>query len=295
MNQGQIHETFKAVLSLLSDGKLSASVAKCRTLVNELQEGLYTDRLNDIHQNYQFLLDYYIKGVDDPQRKLVYNRLVSRLFVLTCELREELLVRVSSNFEYQQKRYFPHVRRLSTVDKLIDSLQYYHVNSQNEPVNARLRSNYELLLSDVFSLLWLNTSYNADELRLFQLVTSTTYKGRLERNLAITALTLNLWRMFDEDKLQLLLDGCVHPDVEVKQRSLVGLCFVLARYNRFIPYFPQIRNRLVLIADDTATSTNFRNILVQIIGTVETDKISKKLREEILPEIIKVKIGRAHV
>lgn len=288
MNQGQIHETFKAVLSLLSDGKLSASVAKCRTLVDELQEGLYTDRLNDIHQNYQFLLDYYIKGVDDPQRKLVYNRLVSRLFVLTCELREELLVRVSSNFEYQQKRYFPHVRRLSTVDKLIDSLQYYHVNSQNEPVNARLRSNYELLLSDVFSLLWLNTSYNADELRLFQLVTSTTYKGRLERNLAITALTLNLWRMFDEDKLQLLLDGCVHPDVEVKQRSLVGLCFVLARYNRFIPYFPQIRNRLVLIADDTATSTNFRNILVQIIGTVETDKISKKLREEILPEIIKV-------
>lgn len=288
MNQGQIHETFKAVLSLLSDGKINASLAKCRKLVDELQEGVFTDRLNDLQQNYRFLLDYYIRGIDDPQRKLVYNRLVSRIFVLTCELREELLVRISSNFEYQQKRYFPHVRRLNTVDKLIDSLLYYHTNAQFEPVSIHSRKNYENLLGDVFSLLWLNTAYGNDELRLFQLVTSSSYEGRLERNLAVTALTLNLWRMFDEEKLQLLLDGCTHADVEVKQRSLVGLCFVLARYNRFIPYFPQIRNRLVLIADDTATSTNFRNIIVQIIGTVETDKISKKLRDEILPEIMKV-------
>jgi len=94
--------------------------------------------------------------------------------------------------------------------------------------------------------------------------------------------------MFDDDKLQLLLDCCSHPDVEVKQRSLVGLCFVLARYNPFIPYFPQIRNRLMLLADDNLTSLNFKNIIVQIIGTVETDKITKKLREEILPEVMKI-------
>lgn len=288
MNQVQIHETFKSVLSLLSDGKFGASLTKCRILVDELQEGYYSDRFTDILQNYQFLLDYYVRGIEDPQRKTVYNKLVSRLFVLTCELREELMIRVSTNFEYQQKRYFPHVRRLSTTSKLIDSLIYHHKNISIDLENINTRRNYENLLSDVFSIYWLQSSYGNDELRLFDIVTSPQYTGNLERNLLITALTLNLWRMFDEDKLLLLIDVCSHSDTEAKQRSLVGLCFILARYNRFIPFFPQVRNRLVLLADDNSTTTNFRNIIIQIIGTVETDKISKKLREEILPEIMKV-------
>ncbi len=284
----QIHETYKSVLSLLTDGKLKLAFEKIRLLTDELQEGAFLDRYDDLQQNYRLLLDYFLRGVDDPQRKVIYNKLISRLFVLTCELREELLYRNSSNFEYLQKRYFPHRLQFSSTDKLIDSLTYFHHNQSEEIIDSNRRKNYERLLQDVFAIVWLTTSYGNNELKLFQKITNVNYKGRLEKNLAITALTLNLWRMFDDEKLQLLLDCCSHPDVEVKQRSLVGLCFVLARYNPFIPYFPIIRNRLVLLADDNLTATNFKNIIVQIIGTVETDKITKKLREEILPEVMKI-------
>lgn len=287
MNPVQIHENFKTVMSLLSEGKLKSALAKCELLVNELQEGSYTDRFNELSQNYQFLLDYFIRGVEDSQRKQVYNRIVAQLFELNCELREELMYRVSTGFEYLQKRYFPHRLHFADTENLIDSLNYYHQRKNDSP-NENTHRNYEALLNDVFVIFWLSTSYKPDVLRLYNTVISDNYEGRLEKNLTVSALTLNLWRMFDEEKLKLLLDCCSHSDVEVKQRALVGLCFVLARYNRFIPYFPVIRNRLVLLADDEQTLTNFRNIIVQIISTVETDKITRKLRDEILPEIMKV-------
>jgi tetratricopeptide (TPR) repeat protein len=94
--------------------------------------------------------------------------------------------------------------------------------------------------------------------------------------------------MFDEQKLMMLFDCIENTPVEVSQRAIVGLCFVLARHNRFLPYFPSVRNRLILLADNQHYQENFRNIIIQIIATLETDKISKKLREEILPEIMKI-------
>ena len=94
--------------------------------------------------------------------------------------------------------------------------------------------------------------------------------------------------MFDQHKLMLLLDCCAVTDQNIKQRAMTGLCFVLSKYNKFLAFFPALRNRLVLLADDNTNIENFKNIIIQIISTVETDKISKKLREEILPEVMKI-------
>ncbi|MGB4576609.1 MAG: CDC27 family protein [Paludibacter sp.] len=296
MNSTQIHATFKTALNFLATGKLKNAFDKTLQLVDELQIGVYTDRCNELQQNYRYLLNYYVDGVQDPERKIVYNKLVSRLFVLISELRQELLFRNSTNFEYTQQRYFPHTKHYTTANELLISLNYFHTQTaliQNledihEVELKRLRSNYETSLSELFKTFWLTSNYLTDEKSVFSKIIQTDYPGLLEKTLLVSALTLNLWRMFDESKLMLLLDCCIVQNQEVKQRALVGLCFVLAKYNRFLPYFPSIRNRLVLLADDNHILENFRNIIIQIIATVETDKISKKLREEILPEVMKI-------
>ena len=105
----------------------------------------------------------------------------------------------------------------------------------------------------------------------------------------MSALTLDLWRHFDEKKILILLDTCTSADVYARQRALTGLCFVLAKYNRFLPYFPAIRNRLVLLADDAVITEQLQNIIIQIIATSETEQVSKKLQEEIFPELMKLR------
>ena len=296
MNATQIHATYKSALHFLASGQLKNAFDLTRTLVNELQIGEYVDRLDEYQQNYRFLLHYYVTGVEDPQRKLVYNKLIAKLFVLNVELREELLTRNSSNYEYTQKRYFPHTQHFTSTKELFEALHFYHTQSalltssdQSHAVEIkRLRTNYESLLPDVFGLFWLTTHFQSGDKELFRQVMEAGYPGWIEKSLIVSALTLNLWHMFDESKLMLLFDVCQLSDQRLKQRALVGLCFILAKYNRFLPYFPSVRNRLVLLADDGHILENFQNIIIQLIATSETDKISKKLQEEILPEVMKI-------
>ena len=296
MNAGQIHATFKTISHFLVSGQVKNAFDKIRVLVDELQIGEYGDRLEDLEQNYRFLLHYYITGVDDPQRKTVYNKLIAKIFVLNSELREELILRNSSNYEYTQKRYYPHTKRHHTTIDLFNALKYYHSQTalikNGEDVQLaelkRLRSNYESLIPELFGLFWLSTVVGSQEKILFNEALHADYPGWIEKSVLISALTLNLWRMFDENKLMLLFDACLVDDQKVKQRALVGLCFVMAKYNRFLPFFPSIRNRLVLLADDHHVVENFQNIIIQIIATAETEKITKKMQEEILPEVMKI-------
>ena len=296
MNAAQIHTTYKSALHFLSQGQLKNSFDKIKLLILELQQGEYSDRLENLEQNYRYLLQYYISGAEDPQRKTVYSKLIAKIFVLSCDLREELLFRNSSNFEFSQKRYFPHKKRYNSSPELFNALQYYHSQSSlfneieevHELELKRLRANYELILPEVFSLYWLIGDFTTDDKSVFQKIMEADYPGTFEKCLVISALTLNLWRKFDESKLMILLDYCQYPDMKIQQRSLVGICFVLAKYNRFLPYFPAVRNRLVLLADNNHVAENFLNILILIIGTAETEKISKKMREEILPEMMKI-------
>lgn len=296
MNPTQIHSTYTSILSYLSLGSLKNAFDKTGELVLELQMGTYADQLQELQQNYKFLLNYYVNGIEDPDRKTVYNKLISRVFNLSSEIREELLMRNSSAFEYTQKRYFPHTRHYLSVKELFVSLNYYHsqtalienLESTHELEIKRLRSNYETALNELFRTFWLNSHYTTDELAVFNDILQPAYPGNAEKALLVSSLTLNLWRMFDQHKLMLLLDCCVVSDHNIKQRAMAGLCFVLSKYNQFLPYFPALRNRLVLLADDNNNIENFKNIIIQIISTVETDKISKKLREEILPEVMKI-------
>ncbi|MHB9142747.1 MAG: hypothetical protein ACYC25_12800, partial [Paludibacter sp.] len=272
MNATQIHTTFKLILHFLAAGELKNAFAKTNDLVEELQIGEYSDRLEDIRQNYRFLLQYFISGVEDPDRKLVYNKLIAKVYVLNMELHEELLIRNSTSFEYTQKRYFPHISHHSTPPELYDALQYFHkhsglLNSSNENHEVelhRIRSNYEMIIPELFGVFWLTTFYRSEEKLLFNQVMHVDNPGWLEKSMVVSALTLNLWRMFDESKLLLLFDCCLSTNETAKQRALVGLCFILAKYNRFLSFFPAIRNRLVLLADDNHIVENFQNIIIQL-------------------------------
>src|SRR5665647_794387 len=168
MNVHEIHITYKATLGFLASGQLKNAFEKTKLLVLELQIGEYADRLDDLQQNYRYLLQYYISGVEDPQRKTIFNKLIAKTFVLNSELREELLFRNSSDFEYTQKRYFPHTKRHTSTVDLFESLQYFHKQSnllanleENHDVELkRLRINYETCLPEFFRVFWLNTVYS---------------------------------------------------------------------------------------------------------------------------------------
>lgn len=296
MNPTQIHSTYISILNLLSIGHLKSAFDKTKLLTNEILVGKYSDTLEEAEQNYRLLLGYFVKGIEDPERIIIFNKLIARLFTLNSEIYEELMRINSGSYEYTQMRYFPHTKHYNSAQELYISLNYYHSQSAlieqlentHDVEKNRLRTNYETTLSELFKTYWLTSNYTSDHINTFNSIMQPSHTGLSEKTLLVSSLTINLLRRFDENKLMMLLDCCLIANQEVKQRALTGLCFVLTRHDKFIPYFPQIRNRLVLMADESSVMEYFFNIFIQIISTVETDKISKKLQEEILPEIMKI-------
>ncbi len=296
MTSDQISKTVTKTFTYLSEGKLKFALDQVKILTDELQIGEYSDQCNEIATNYSYLLDYFFKGIEDKERKTIQHKLFSRLYFLTHLLNEELMMRNSSNFEYGQKRIFRHKLHFSQPADLWDSINYSHgqfqIYAQNPGSHSeelkRIRNNYERLIPDVFLIFWLNTQYQTAEKSIFQKILDQNDSSTPEKAILISAITLNLWRMFDPDKILMLLDACNHEEPQVSQRALVGLCFILYKYNAEIEYFPKIRNRMVLLTDNNIISEQLKNILLIIIGTVDTDKITKKMTEEILPEMMKI-------
>ena len=296
MTPTEIHSTYKQALAYLSQGNLKNAFDKTTELSNELQSPMNSDSLQNMQQSYRYMLQYFLKGINDPERKTVYNKLIARLFVLISNLREDLLTRDSSNFEFTQKRYFPFTSQplyselkkgLMRMENLAEpgETQTVDIESQNQ-----IQIRFETAIHYLFNYFWLKSNYDSPEImELFRLVMDDVNTDSVAKSMLVSALTLNLWRHFDENKILILLDTCTSADVYARQRALTGLCFVLAKYNRFLPYFPAIRNRLVLLADDAVITEQLQNIIIQIIATSETEQVSKKLQEEIFPELMKLR------
>ena len=296
MTPTEIHSTYKQALAYLSQGNLKNAFDKTTELSNELQSPMNSDSLQNMQQSYRYMLQYFLKGINDPERKTVYNKLIARLFVLISNLREDLLTRDSSNFEFTQKRYFPFTpqpayselkKGLMRMEDLAEpgETQTVDIESQNQ-----IQIRFETAIHYLFNYFWLKSNYDSPEImELFRLVMDDVNTDSVAKSMLVSALTLNLWRHFDENKILILLDTCTSADVYARQRAFTGLCFVLAKYNRFLPYFPAIRNRLVLLADDAVITEQLQNIIIQIIATSETEQVSKKLQEEIFPELMKLR------
>ena len=71
-------------------------------------------------------------------------------------------------------------------------------------------------------------------------------------------------------------------------RALCGLFFVLQQYHRRLPLYEKLHSRLSLLLDDKRFIIDMRNILVQFIRSRDTEKIVRKINEEVLPQMMKI-------
>lgn len=296
MKPNEVQSTYKQILSALFDGKVKLALDKATLLNAELKSPNISDRLNNLQENYQFMLRYFLEGIKDVERKSLLNKQTAKLISIAAQLRESLLARDSNNFEFSQIRYFPFIAQ-PTYNTIKNGLmrnemlvEFDNINVDLSQKKAEIENSFEQTVNYLFNYFWLTSNYDEEKIKIFrEVVIDNNYTDYVAKTQIVSGLTFNLWRTFDEPKIEMLVEACNSADLYTKQFALTGLCFVLAKYNRLIPFFPSLRNRLILLADDPIVSKNTQNIIIQIIATSETEEISRKLQEEIFPELMKLR------
>jgi flavodoxin len=147
----------------------------------------------------------------------------------------------------------------------------------------------EEIVNMMFYWLWLKNRFT-DETRAFMTqVLDTEDIDWSIKALMVSALTLSQLRHFDREKLYLLFDLTRFKDPEVRQRAIVGLFISILAFQKRIVLYQDILNRLKSIPDDPKMQERMLAILLQYIRASETEKITKKIQQEIVPEVLKIK------
>lgn len=289
----EIIEAQQYIYDALQHRHLQRAFARLRSLLGVLQEWDVETKLNELETSYRYMIQYMLDGVDDPIRPQVYNRLVTATYNLTDSICDKLRNNNDMSLYYSTRK--SHRIANKTLSQLFASLD----NSVNELSLAELmpgsdaivtmRKAVEYAAIDFFDKVWTNFPATADDYATLREALQPHHLPESVSALVVSAVTLNIIHAFDETKVDILIDAYLHHDSpEVQIRALCGILIVILRYRTRLYLYSNLGGRLSLLLDNEQFTTDTRNILFQFIRSRDTEKISRKMTEEILPKMMKI-------
>lgn len=282
----EINQAYNRIIGALENKELKNAFDSLQSLIIGSKEFVSLDKLNELQETYKYMLRYRIDGAKDPMQDQIYRNLQVSAYELTDQLRHKLLAVESPLLFYSKRRSLKDELLISYNTLYEDLSDTYEVNNETK---------FEGLLSLLFSKIWLSDSLHTEE--------SVSIKKLLDDSLLpftvgsqiVSALQLGLQAAFDKEKMLLLFDAAgSSPHEEVRVRALIGILVTLYIYRKRTALYPRIENRLAALAEQPGFTKAILTISLRFILARETEKITRKLQDEIIPEMIKLspKISR---
>lgn len=286
----------KEILEKLSKRQLKDAFELLTKLVVNTQDWHASEKLSELETNYKYMLHYQFEDTVDPQKDTIYNTILRTLYELTDDASDELLTIDSSNIFYERLRINT-VRTpltLSEIKKQLkdvtESWALADLLEAGDIKQAKLRElsvKRERTGSELFNYMFVSVrASEQDEAEYISFLNQEEVPVR-EKLLFISALTLNLFHRFDGRKLCVLMNACQSEENSIRLRAIVGLIIVLQMYDVRWQLYPECQFKLDALAEDDAFRRSVLAVVKQLIRSRETEEISRKLTEEIIPEMMK--------
>lgn len=286
----------KEILEKLSKRQLKDAFELLTKLVVNTQDWHASEKLSELETNYKYMLHYQFEDTVDPQKDAIYNTILRTLYELTDDAADELLTIDSSNIFYERLRINT-VRiplTLSEIQKqLKDATESWALADLLEAGDIKQAKQRELAVkrertgSELFNYMFVSArATEKDEAGYTSFINHEDVPVR-EKLLFISALTLNLFHRFDGRKLCVLMNACQSQEISIRQRAIVGLIIVLQMHDVRWQLYPECHFKLDALAEDEAFRRSVLAVIKQLIRSRETEEISRKLTEEIIPEMMK--------
>ncbi len=250
----------------------------------ELSELEY--ELSGIIATYDALLDYFNQGAEDTERDRVYRQLVGHALMIAD--RCTIATHAAKEMPYYTaqsraaRRESLHVYQLQ-LEAFGEGIRY----TRGAEEMKQLAAAHDRQLNSLFTDLWTggawNTAMAAEVDKL--LLSSTITEG--DQCTIVSAVTLSLLRMFDPLKLLFLCDAYYHSKATVSTRALVGIVITCYCWADRIGYYSEVEARLGLLTDDPVFAAQVCDVILQFTRSADTEEINRKMREEIIPELMK--------
>lgn len=296
MTEKEIRFRHNYISDLISKGHLKEAFDELNA------SGLKGDSLTELQSaidTYKYMVAYFLRSVPgsvDPSRSDMYIRLRETAFRLNDILLIQALKPGSSNL------YFSYMRN-SDMDKsasLVGQLASVRSMSMNVDLHDEV-SGYDMAMhreleaaaDKLFNKLWTTPLLSKEEeeaLRSFMLDEDTGNMNRVIRALLISALLLGALECYDRTKLLLLVTLAMQSDeTRIAARCLTAALLLIWKYRGHVASDKEISAAIAALSETDDFERLMRSFVQSMLRTIDTDRINKQMKEELLPEIMRLK------
>jgi tetratricopeptide (TPR) repeat protein len=285
----RIFASYDRITLLLDQRELKSAFGYLLGFIGQCNGYAFQARLDELQTTYLQMLGYRMADIPDPMQNDIYNNILIGAYELADTIKAKAMEEDASGEYYKIKQLFqmnPDVN----ISRMAAGIRRYAA--------ANDRENLEGSAESLFNSLWmLRITSDTDKETLHDLMSDNSLPEMVGCLMA-SALTISLISLFGIDKLDILLDAAVNaPSEEVRVRALVGVLIVLSRYSGRAHLYPRIAERLAIMNEQPGFNRRLLNITQRFILAKDTENISRRLREEIMPTMMKIlpelkKIGR---
>ena len=296
MNEQTIREQYQRIVSLLKAQRLKEAMELTASLlIKGLAYFTLQETLEGAKTSYNLMLQYLRQGMDDPARHQLYRQLMRDIWEVADQALIHALDSVSSNYYHTQRRTrrdYPHDGRmlenmLKELEGYTDNLAVCQVLPDDKASLYNLLKRHEELKRELFLNTWCNSCWSREEQAAANAFIASTSVPYRDLSLLVSAVTMSLLACFDSRKMSWLLSACSLKETNASQRAFIGLAICMQQYEERLQFYPELTARLSLLADDKHFVNGLNQVYIQLLRSRETEKIDKKMREEIIPEMIK--------
>lgn len=275
MTQQEINQACNRAFGSLDNKELKNALDTLQGLISGNRRFTFQERLDEIQETYRNMLRYRSEGAKDPMQEHIYKTLQIQTYELTDEIKRSLLQKDSS------LTYYSHIRNTVFYDTFGDIGRRFNSKSYEQ-------TDFEEDLTNLFNQIWISEALfisESDEIRDIIQNKNLPYQVGCQ---VVSALTLGLQTMFDINKIMLLFDAATHTNNEIRIRAYIGLLLTFYIYRKRITLYTSIYDRLGILSEDERFVKTVRTITLRFILARETEKITRKLQDEIIPEMLKL-------
>lgn len=294
MNEQAIQEQYQHIVSLLEQKRLKEAQIQLEAFLWNCNDWTLRNRLEQAKVSYQYMLQYMRQGVNDPERQKLYRQLLAETRELAEQARISLLDEVSTHYYHalhKNKRNMAAGYGMSSWLKVLESFPDDMAVCQLMPDNKQSLDSalqrHEETAQYLFLTTWGNSGWTAEEEQEARMYLESELLPVNDLCLFTGAVLLSLMECFDPRKFSWLLDAATHADTQVSQRALVIIAIVLHIHPNRLWLYPELEARLSLLNEDGSFGKQLNRVYIQLLRSQETEKIDKKMREEIIPEMMR--------
>lgn len=292
MNEQAINEAYVLIRLLITEKRLKEALVQLESYLWQSTDWNLRNRLEQVQTSYHYMLQYMQQGVADPERKKLYTKLQVDVLEIADQARLMQLDRISDHYYHGCRSKRTTELTPYTTNVLMHILESFNDDLAvsgllSEAKIDEVLKRHEDTQKFLFLQTWANSAWTPQDEVDAQAMLQSELLTVNDLCLFTSAVTLSLMECFDLRKLMWLMDAYQRSVVQVSQRALVGIAFAFHIYSARMEYYPEIANRIELLNEEIDLDEDLIRIQEQILLTQETEVIDKKMREEIIPEMLK--------